>query len=84
MRDEFDRDFQASLQGRAPQMNVKIPEHLTRDKVLELENKLSKSIYPIISEKYLIQVDRYRMIKGKSQEELMANPEIFKGIKSPE
>ena len=43
MRDDFDRDFQACLQGRMPQVNVKVPEFLTKDKVLELENKLSKS-----------------------------------------
>lgn len=43
IRDQFDRDFQNALQGRQPVVKVKVPEFLTKDKLLELENKLTKS-----------------------------------------
>ena len=66
IRDEFDRDFQTALKGRLPQVNVKIPDFLTKEMILEIENKLTKSTFAIMKNDILFK----SMPSEKSKEKL--------------
>ena len=57
-----------------PQPKVTVPENLTKDRLLEIQQKLTLSKSIFITEKYLVQVDMYRKLRGKSQQELQTNP----------
>lgn len=51
-----------------PQPKVTVPESLTKERLVEIQQKLTLSKSILIIEKYLIQVDMYRKLRGKSQQ----------------
>lgn len=75
--EEFEKDYEVSLGGRLPQIKINLPPSLTKDRLIEIQKKLSLK-------KYLIQIDMFRKLRGKSQQELLANPDLLKTISNPE
>lgn len=49
-------------------MKVNVPSHLTAEKLIEIRKKLTFSNWKfILLERYLVQIDIFRKIRGKNQ-----------------
>lgn len=41
--EESEKDFETSLQGKTPEIKVVVPSNLTKDRLIEIQKKLSLS-----------------------------------------
>lgn len=46
--EEADKDFNLALSGKLPQLKANVPEYMTKEKTLEIQQKLSMSTNKLI------------------------------------
>lgn len=57
---------------------------MTKEKTLEIQKKLSMSTQSFNIEKYLVQIEMYRKLKGIPKERLAEDTELMKSLPNPE